>query len=381
MRIPYARTLFTEEEYQAAEQAMRSGQWVYGDYSKKFEQELAENQGTNYSVFVNSGSSALLLSLLALKDRYKSGEVIVPAIQFPTLLNSVIMAGFTPVIVDVDQTLCLSFNDAIEAINEETVGICLVHVAGNIGRVDEFANYCKAHGLFLLEDNCDGFGGFYGSKRVGSFGDISVTSFHMAHIISTGQGGAVFTDYKDLADSVRSYCDWGRMIDFDDNGPGVHPLPHDHMQRYTYVRRGLNMIPLELQAAIGSVQLKQLGIFVDNRRVNHDRISDAALDAGFILPHVLTKSYPAWFAVPLICPNTKVRSKVLIQLKTMNVEYRNILSGNIALHPIAKGVKIPLVRGLENAQRVAESGFWVSCHSSLDNEELEYLERVIRTIK
>lgn len=376
MRIPYARPSFTDEDLDAVREAMSKPQWVGGEQTKAFEQELAAYQQVKRAVFVNSGSSALLVASHIFAERGQ-GEVIVPAIQFPTLQNSLIHAGFQPVVVDVDDTLTMDPLEAVKAVNENTRGIAVVHVAGNVANLLELRALANEFGLWLLEDNCDGFGGEYLGQRVGSFGDISVTSFHIAHIISTGQGGGIFTEQDDIADAAISYRDWGRMVDFDDNSSGIPPLPTDHLQRYTYTRLGFNLAPLEMQAVLGRRQLRGVDRIVLAREKNHVRIAQAAWEAGFEMPQVLGGSIPAWFSVPMrTTKRTPARSEVFKLLKKADIEYRNILSGRIDLHPAYREYAVDqfgVLGDLPVADEWAKRGFWVSAHSSLTEEEVQYV--------
>ena len=350
-------------------EVMKQKQWLQGEETRLFEEEISACLGVRRAIFVNSGSSALLVSAHALAER-GVGEVICPSMGFPTLYSSLISAGFKPVIVDVDDTLTIDPGRVVDAITPQTKGIAVVHMAGNIGYLDELKRITDAYGLWLLEDNCDGFGGTYHGRKVGSIGTISVTSFHVAHIISSGQGGGVFTNDEGLADAAVSYRDWGRLVHFSDDAPGIPPLPDDHMQRYTYSRLGFNLSALELQAVLGRRQLKRIDEYVAARSRNYNAIRNTARGVGLFVPQI--NGNPAWFAAPLSCGGVMERSEVFRRLREAEIEYRNILSGNITLHPAFRG-RLEIRGPLSVADYWGKHGFWVSCHSSLTEAEVQYL--------
>ena len=367
--IPYARPSFTAEDLEAAAAVMRERQWLQGEATHEFEQAAAAYQGCSRSVFVNSGSSALLVAAHALAE-WGLGDVIVPAVQFPTLTSSVIHAGFHPVIVDIDDTLTIDPRRVEDAITPRTRGIAVVHTAGNVGHLQELRELAEGAGCWLLEDNCDGFGGELYGKKVGGFGTVSVTSLHVAHILSTGQGGLIFSDNDALANACVSYRDWGRRVGFDDTQPGIPPLPADHMQRYTYERLGFNLAPLELQAVLGLHQLKRLDAMVAARRRNYHAISLAAAVCGFKLPDQDADANPAWFATPFATYDDGERAGLFRALRQAKIEYRNILSGRLDLHPAFRG-RVPVVGELPVADAWGRRGLWVSCHSSLRPDEID----------
>jgi CDP-6-deoxy-D-xylo-4-hexulose-3-dehydrase len=375
MKIRYARNLFNDSEIRNAVKYLFKDQWMLGKQTLRFETELANYQQLDHALFVNSGSSALLLAFHALRQHYPKKYVIVPAVQFPTLTSSLLLAGYLPYFVDVDKTLSISI-EALQKINfKDVAGIVVVHVAGNIGRVDQLVDLTQKHQMFLLEDNCDGFGGGYLGRKIGSFGTISVTSFHMAHIISTGQGGAIFTNNADLFNLMKSYREWGRKTDFDDEAEGISPLPKDYLQRYTYITRGFNVTPLEFQAALGCNQLKRIDTFLAKRSYNYNLISRWAYEAGLNIVETVDHAFPAWFAVPLFSPQ---RSQVIKKLKQWNIEFRNILTGNITYHPAYRTIYKAKSSNLSYANKVLNEGFWISCHSSLTCKELNYIQRFFK---
>ena len=173
-----------------------------GQYTDAFEKGLKEFTGIRHALFVNSGSSANLLALSALKIYYElndGDEVITSAVNFPTTLNPILQNNLKPVLVDAEEG---SFNiDPLkieEKINAKTKGIVLAHTLGNPFNLSKIKEICDKYNLFLMEDMCDAFGSKYNGKLVGQTGDVATLSFYPAHHITTGEGGAVLTNKPKL---------------------------------------------------------------------------------------------------------------------------------------------------------------------------------------
>jgi len=374
-KIAYGGMVFEKEEQAAIDRVLKKNWWTLKEEGEAFEKELAEYLGVKHAIFVNSGSSALLLTFMALarKRSYKN-EIIVPATCFPTDISALIYAGFKPVVVDVElDTFLIDPKKAEKAITQETFGILAVHVAGNVCELDKLEKLCYDHKLVMIEDNCDGLGGKWGEDKIGSQ-HVSVASFHAAHIISTGQGGAIFTNDDSIASKVKELRDWGRKSDFDDTKESAPPLPKDYQQRYTYTDLGFNLNPIELQAAIGREQLKKIDRFKKARKYNFEYLSKGLTKLGYEVIKPYKKADPCWFTVPFLVPKEKQRSVIFDKLNKANIEYRNVLASNIKLQPAYRWIY-----GLfPNANEIIRRGLWIPAHPSLTQEDLDY---VLETLK
>ena len=173
-----------------------------GDFTETFEKKLSKYLGIRHALFVNSGSSANLLALSALKIFYNlndGDEVITSAVNFPTTVNPIIQNNLKPVFVDADsKTYNIDSSKIEKAITQKTKGIVLAHTLGNPFDLDKIKKICDENNLFLMEDMCDALGSKYDDKFVGTFGDVSTLSFYPAHHITTGEGGAVLTNKPKL---------------------------------------------------------------------------------------------------------------------------------------------------------------------------------------
>lgn len=216
--IPAAKAYYDEQELVSLVSASLDMRWVDGEITRNFEKEMARFMGVRFAIMVNSGSSANLLALSALmsplfmSNQLKPGdEVITVAAGFPTTVNPILQNGLVPVFVDVNVgTYNTTPFYVEEAITDKTRAIFIAHTLGNPYEVDEIKQLAKMHNLWLIEDICDALGAEYDGQKVGTFGNVSTTSFYPAHLMAVGEGGMVFTDSPMIAKAVRSFRDWGR---------------------------------------------------------------------------------------------------------------------------------------------------------------------------
>ena len=176
---------------------------------KKFERAWSKWLGVKYSVFVNSGSSANLLTISILKILYKKGEIILPSLTWVSDINSVIQNGFKPVFVDINpNNLCMDENEIIKKTNKNTLAVFLTHVQGFNGLSSKLISFLKKKDILLIEDVCESHGATFKNRKLGTFGKISNFSFYYAHHMSTIEGGMVCTNDRkiyEMAMMLRSH--------------------------------------------------------------------------------------------------------------------------------------------------------------------------------
>src|SRR3990167_6902687 len=204
--LRYGGTLCDMREERAiiksVKNSIKSGNWQSGEEANKMEGETARFLGVKHAILTNSGSSAGLLALSAL-ELPKGSEVIISAVTFPTIFNIILQCGFVPVVVDAKiGTYNFDVGDVKKAITKKTKAIIAIHAVGNPCDMPRLMKVAKKYNVYVLEDNCDWWGSTINGKKVGSFGDISITSFHAAHIVSMGVGCGIFTNSKELAKRV-----------------------------------------------------------------------------------------------------------------------------------------------------------------------------------
>lgn len=375
-RVLYGGVLFGKKERRAIEKVLDRNWWGLAEEGALFEKEVAKVQGVKRAVFVNSGSSALEIGIRAL-NLPKGSEVIVPACSFPTPIASFIRHGLTPVVADIELGSYFLSPDSVEkSITKKTSAIFVVYAAGAVGELDKILSLAKKHNLKIIEDNCDGFGGSWKGKMLGNFGEFSAISTHAAHIISTGEGGVMLTDNVELGDNAKSIRDWGRVIDFETRKEGFEGFSSEY-RRYLYSNLGSNFKPLELQAAMGRVQLKRLAEFKKKRKRNYETLKKMLLpyQDKLVLPESNPNADPCWYTFPITL-NGISRKKVLKHLDEANIEWRPILSGNVARQPVFKDVVLTKTP-TPNADRLIIDSFWVSLHPRHSTEVMKYVGKSI----
>lgn len=380
MRTLYGGVQFGDEERKAIEKVLDRNWWGLAEEGMRFERDLAYVQGSKHAIFVSSGSAALELGIAAMKMPTGS-EVIVPATTFPTPIASLLRNDLTPVVIDVADDFQINSRAIEDAITPKTKAILIVNVAGNLGNYDEYQRISKEHKIDLIVDDCDGFGGTWNSKMSGTYGKFSAISTHAAHIIATGQGGVVFTDDDDLARSVREMRDWGRTINFE--GKGEDGMPPNY-ERYTYTETGYNYQPLELQAAMGRVQLGRLQEFKKRRADNYNTLHELLKDKVETAT-TWTKADQCWHTFPLLVED---RAKVIKNLNEAEIDWRPILAGDISQQPYYKDkvrihckvtseIRLGDTKDLPMARKIFEHGLWLPVHPQHDKTTMEKIAKVI----
>ena len=392
--IPYSGRVFGNEEYEAMVDASLDGWVTEGKYTDQFEKKLSEYLNVKFTSFVNSGSSANLIAISSLTSNYldskklKTGdEVITVAAGFPTTINPIIQNGLIPVFVDVDLgTYNVNIEELKSAITDKTKAIVLAHTLGNPFDVYEVKKIAKEFSLFLIEDNCDALGSEYDDKKTGSFGDFSTLSFYPAHHITTGEGGAVNSNDKNLDTIARSFRDWGRDCYCKPGASntcgmrfsqqfGELPFGYDH--KYVYSNIGYNLKATDIQASLGLAQIKKLNYFVQQRRKNFSALYNALKGYSnlIILPEKTKNSNPSWFGFPITVQN-KVgfkRSDIVNYLEQNKIATRMLFAGNATKQPAYINIKRRVIGDLRNTDKIMNDTFFVGVYPGIGSEQINYM--------
>ena len=406
-RIPYSGKIFDEEEVVNLVNSSLEFWLTQGHYYDEFEKKLAEFLNVKYVSYVNSGSSANLLAFMALtspllKNRaIKEGdEVITVACGFPTTIAPIIQAKAVPVFLDVDiPTYNIKISDLEAAYSDKTKAVFLAHTLGNPFDIVEVKKFCDKYNLWLIEDNCDSLGSkveIDGTvKYTGTIGDIGTSSFYPAHHMTTGEGGAVYTDDPLLHKIVNSLRDWGRDcvcpsgVDNTCNHRysgkyGLMPDGYDH--KYIYSHFGYNLKATDLQAAIGLAQIDKLEAFIkyriDNFNYFTNELKNAGLDKYFILPEATKNTIPAWFAYILTCRESVNRNKIVAYLESKNIQTRMLFAGNIIKQPCfdnyrVNSTKYRVIGDLTNTDYIMNNTFLLGVYPGLDVHRMNYIIKIL----
>jgi len=402
--VPVSGKVIGETELVHMVEASLDGWLTAGRFNSEFERRLAAFLGVRHLITVNSGSSANLVAFStltspALGERaIKAGdEVIGVAAGFPTTVNPILQFGAVPVFVDVLLDTHNIDADQIEAaISPKTKAIMLAHSLGNPFNLDRVTALCKKYNLWLIEDCCDALGSTYSDQTVGTFGDIATLSFYPAHHITMGEGGAVFTNSKELIQIAESFRDWGRACYCPpgrDNTCNKRfcwtkkelggDLPDGYDHKYTYSHAGYNLKITDMQAACALAQLDRLEGFVKKRRENfaflHSRLGTCA---EFLhLPQATPKSNPSWFGFPMTLREESGlrRADLIDYLEQNKIGTRLLFAGNLTRQPYMAGQHYRVHGVLRNTDAVMERTFWIGTYPGLGEEELEYVASKIET--
>jgi perosamine synthetase len=263
--IPIARPVVSDDEIDAVVRVLRSGQLTQGHEVAAFQTEFSRHVQGRHCVAVNSGTSALWLTLLALGITY-GDEVILPSFSFPATAAAVVYTGATPVFADIDPvTYCLDPRAAANAITPRTAAIVPVHLYGQCAAMDQFIPLAHCHGLALVEDAAQAHDATLHGQPAGTFGIAAAFSFYPTKNMHTIEGGMVVTADTQLADTIAMLRNQGSRQ------RGVHEL------------LGVNARMTDLSAAIGRQQLRKLAAFTDARRRNAAALN-AALSTVTTIP-------------------------------------------------------------------------------------------------
>lgn len=396
--VRYAGRVFDAGEMQALVDSSLDFWLTAGRYSEEFESELADYIGAEYAMLTNSGSSANLLAFTALTSpllgdkRLKPGdEVISVAAGFPTTLNPIIQNGMIPVFVDVELgTYNAKITEIRKAIRPETKAVFLAHTLGNPYNLDALMEIVREHDLYLIEDCCDALGSTYKGRMLGSFGHVTSFSFYPAHHITMGEGGAVAANDDDIARAVKSLRDWGRdcyCSGGENNTCGKRfqaqygTLPYGYDHKYVYSHIGYNLKVTDMQAAIGTAQLKKLPGFCERRRENF-RLWTAGFkkwEDRFILPVATEGADPAWFAFPVTVKENAgfTRTQFTDYLNTHLVETRNLFGGNLLRQPAYADIRHRVAGELKNTDLIMNNTFFLGTYPGLTREQIDYTLSVV----
>jgi perosamine synthetase len=313
-RIPLARTDIGVAESAAVARVMENGRLALGPEMAAFEQAFADYHGVSGAVMVNSGTSGLMVALMALGVG-PGDEVLMPALTFVGTINSILNAGATPVLVDVDPKTANIDYDRIEAaISDQTRAIMPVHLYGLAVEMSAITDIAEARALLVVEDACEAIGADYRGRKVGAIGDAGVFGFYPNKMLTTGEGGMVIADDPALLDRCRAIVNQGR---------GVRNVP------------GYSLRGTELAAAIGQVQLASL----DERLTRRQGIADAYVGAIHNVSgvEILARGEPrSWFTFPVLLPEGADRERVIEGLREAGIEAADYFQ---AIHKIYSGIK------------------------------------------
>jgi len=345
--IPLAKPYIDDEDIKGVVDVLLSGRLSRGPKVKEFEKNFAEKIGTKYAIAVNSGTSALHLCLKSLGIG-KGDEVITSPFSFIASANSILFEGAKPVFVDIEEDTYNMNPDLIEEkITKRTKAILPVHIFGQSCKMDKIMQIAKKHKLYVIEDACESILAKYKGKNVGIFGDASVFSFFPNKQITTGEGGIILTNNKEIAELCRSYRNQGRDINSD-------WLEH--------VRIGYNYRMDEMSASLGVTQLKKINEIILKRRiVAREYINQLLWTEGIILPKEYVYNKHTWFVFVV---RVKERDKVMKKLEAKGIPTRVYFPSIHKQIFYDKGEEFPV------SEKVSKEALALPFYTAMTDEEI-----------
>lgn len=314
-----------------------------GENVRKFEAAWSDWLGVRHSVFVNSGSSANLITLAVLKQLYGEGEVIVPPLTWVSDIAACLHNGFKPIFVDISaNTLGLDTEKTIAALSKKTKAVFLTHAQGFNALSQELLDELEKRNIPLIEDVCESHGAKFNTQRLGSYGLMSNFSFYFAHHMSTIEGGMVCTNDSQIYQMLRMYRSHGMVREADDSALRQQYAENNAQLNpdFIFAFPGYNLRNTELGAVLGRSQLKRLDANNRQRIRNHELFISQLDPARFRTSFDMEGSCNYAFNIVLNRPDVELRDRLESGMRAAGVEFRrgSAGGGNQLRQPYLKDV-------------------------------------------
>ena len=302
-KIPISKPFFNNEEINEVKKVMQEGNLTNASFQggkrvQELESLLCKFVGSQYAIAINSGTAALHAALLALGIG-KDDEVLLPSFTFLATANAIVATGAKPVFVDIrrrDYTIDLG--DLERKATNRTKAIIPVHLYGHTADMNRIGEIASKHSLHVIEDACQSLGSTYNGNQTGSIGEMGCFSFYASKVLTSGEGGAIVTNNKELADRLR-------MI-----------RNHGMLEGYDTRIFGLNLRMTEISAAIAKVQMRKLKKMLQIRRKNAMTLTKLLQDSDIILPKESDGSKYNWYLYTVAIEN---RDDVMKKLNSLGI--------------------------------------------------------------
>jgi len=399
--IYYSGPYWSDDEVAAAIKTLLVGKWLpAGEEVNKFERAFSKQFGFGHSIMVNSGSSANLVMIAALKKYYgweDGDEIIVCACGFPTTINPIIQNNLKPVFVDINyDDLNWDLDMIKEKITTRTKAVFSSPVLGNPYDFDKFLDIIHRYNLKYVADNCDSLGSKWRGELLTKHAVAASCSFYPAHHISTIEGGMVSSNIEEIVQIARSYAWWGRGCycvgaqnklpngvcgNRFDNWLKGYDQQVDH--KYVFGVQGYNLKPADLQGSIGLIQLTKQDEIHAIRRSNKARMHEIFSQIpGVRVIEEKEHAETSWFGVPIVCEDGPVstdKHHLVKYLEDNGIQTRNYFAGNILMHPGYSHIEP--ASNYPNASRVLDNVFFVGCSPVITGPMLDYIEKTVQQYK
>jgi len=352
-----------------------------GAKTLEFEKQFAEWIGTKHAVFVNSGSSANLLMIYALKylGALNNNKIVVPSLSWATDLAPVLQYDIEPVLVDCNlENLSVDLEHLEEVFKTENPdAMILVSVLGLSPDIDKIVELCDKYNVILIEDNCESQGSKYKGKRLGNFGLMASFSTYFGHTMSTIEGGIITTNNDNIYNlllQLRSHG-WDRDLSKEKQAElRAHHSIDDFAAFYTFYTPGFNLRSTDLQAVIGIEQLKKVDWMIDQRNKNFKKYISKLKDYTWV-PTEIEDSFTASFCMPVIAYSPEQKQRMVKNLMDNNIECRPLICGSMGTQPFY--TEIYGKKELPNVSQIDACGIYVPNHPLLTDSEIDLICKCI----
>lgn len=346
---------------------------------REFEMAFAQWQGCKFAIFVNSGSSANLVLISALKELHRwpdDAEIIVPAVTWPTSVAPIIQCRLKPVFVDVNLTdLSIDCRQAEQKIGADTCAIFVTHLLGFPANISKLKQIIANRDIRIIEDCCQSHGASLAGIKVGNWGDAGTFSFYWGHHITSIEGGMICTNNEDLFELMvlkrshglarelpahrhRPLMDENREIDF----------------QFLFLTAGFNVRNTELNAVVGCSQLTRLDNYIDIRNNNY-RVFLSICEK--YLQHLMILDPPgrSSYALPFLFRDYERKQKFMEYMRAAGIESRPLVSGNLLRQPFLQGY----LDGADypNADFLHTNAFYIGNNQFVNEQRLDCLENLM----
>lgn len=387
-KYPLMRGNFSRSDLDAVISHLRSDDPMLtnGSNCRQFERKWSEWLGTKNSLFVNSGSSANLLSMTILKLKYpEGGEILVPSLTWVSDIASVIQTGFKPVFVDIDpKTLSMDTNEIIKKTTDKTRAVFLTHAQGFNGLTDDLLTFLEDKKIPLIEDVCESHGASHNGRRVGSFGLMSNFSFYYAHHMSTIEGGMVCSNNDEIHEALRMLRSHGMVREAQDENTRlkyVEQNPNLNPQ-FIFAYAGYNMRNNEIGGILGLQQLKNLDKNNQTRTRNLERFLSRIDQSVYQVDFKTEGSSNYAFNLVLREPDGELMNKLKKTLEREGVEYRqgSAGGGNMTRQPFLQHI-LPKNAWKEypNTEHVHHYGMYLGNFPQLSIDEVDDIVEIVNS--
>lgn len=382
--IHYGGRVFDENEILNAIDALLDLWLTENKHAALLENEVKAYFDVPYCLLTNSGSSANLIIISALKSKnYKKniGEgscIATPALTFPTTVSPLYYNNLIPVYTDIERdTLNMDFDSLYKVSKKYPIkAVMLPHIMGNTSKMQSILGFCEENGIILIEDNCQAMGTIFDGRYAGTMGLAGSFSTYASHHITSGEGGIIITHDKELFDIMLSIRDWGR-VNTEGHDAG---MMDGHDLKYTYTELGFNLKQNDIFSAIGVIQFRKLDAFNRCRKKNYKELFDffSLYPEYFIMPRSHDKTHPSWFGYPVILSNAAPFSikEFKSHLLKHCIEARSLLSGNITMQPAFKD-RPCFSDTLVNTDFIMKNSAFIGVYPKIGENELDYIKNTI----